>query len=217
MTDDHPPRVVLIARSPLFAEAVARSLESAAIPVIVLLTANEGSLETLAGADASVALVEAEASVQDTAALLRRMQLMSTLPMVLLGAEVSEAEIVDLIEAGCCGCVPRDAALGDLLGAIQDVCRGRAACSPSLAALVSERIREHARDLGSAEKETLTNREKEVLGLAARGMSNKEIALELRIWLQTVKSHLHNVYVRLGVGTRRAAVAKALRLGLIKE
>jgi len=218
MTDDHLPRVVLVARSPLFAEAVARSLESAAIPVSVLFTANEGALESLATADASVALVEAKGTLHDTAALLRHIQLVRTLPMVLVGAEASEAEIVDLIEAGCCGCVPRDAALGDLLGAIQDVCCGRAACSPYLAALVSERIREHARDLaGSDVKAALTHREKEVLGLAARGMSNKEIAQELRIWLQTVKSHLHNVYVRLGVRTRRAAVAKALRLGLIKE
>jgi DNA-binding NarL/FixJ family response regulator len=200
-------RVALIAHSPLFAEALSRSLESAGISV---------TLEPDSGA--TVALVEARASVGETAALLRRIQLTSSLPLVIVGAEANETELLELIEAGCCGCVPRDAALRDLLDAIQNVCCGRVECSPYLAALVSARIRELSHDLTGDEKSpSLTPREAQVLRLAARGMSNKEIAADLHIWLQTVKSHLHNVYTRLGVRTRRAAVAKALRLGLIRE
>ncbi len=200
-------RVLLIAHSALFAEALSRSLESAGISV---------TLEPDAGA--TVALVEARASVGETVALLRRIQLTTPLPLVIVGAEANETELLELIEAGCCGCVARDAALRDLLDAIQNVCCGRVECSPYLAALVSSRIRELSHDLTGDEKSpSLTPREAEVLRLAARGMSNKEIAADLRIWLQTVKSHLHNVYTRLGVRTRRAAVAKALRLGLIRE
>ena len=211
-------RVVLVARSPLFTEAVARSLESAGIPVEVLFASHHSSLDPLAGSNANVVLVEAKETVAETAALLRRIQHVRPLPMVVVGAEASEAELVDLIEAGCCGCVARDAALSDLLDAIQNVCCGRAECSPFLAALVSSRIRELARDLtGGDPTPGLTRREKDVLRLAAGGLSNKEIAQELQIWLQTVKSHLHNVYERLGVRSRRAAVAKALRLGIIRE
>jgi len=186
--------------------------------VTTILSTNGTSLELLVDADATVALVEARTSVADTAALLRRIQAVSALPLMIIGTEANETELLELIEAGCCGCVPRDAALQDLLEAIQNVCCGRAECSPYLAALVSSRIRELARDLtGDAETPSLTAREAEVLGLAARGLSNKEIAQQLGIWLQTVKTHLHNVYSRLGVRTRRAAVAKALRLGLIRE
>jgi DNA-binding NarL/FixJ family response regulator len=200
-------RVLLIAHSTLFADALSRSLESAGIAV---------TLDPEAGA--TVALVEAQGSVGETAALLRRIQASLSLPLVIVGAEVNETELLELVEAGCCGCVPRDAALRDLLDAIQNVCCGRVECSPYLAALVSARIRELSHDLTGDEKSpSLTPREVEVLRLAARGMSNKEIAGHLRIWLQTVKSHLHNVYTRLGVRTRRAAVAKALRLGLIRE
>jgi DNA-binding NarL/FixJ family response regulator len=127
-------------------------------------------------------------------ALRRRVQQVSSPPVVVIGSEASDAELVELIEAGCCGCVRRDAAL------------------------VSSRIRDLSRDLtGTLETPALTAREAEVLRLAARGLSNKDIATQLRIWSQTVKSHLHNVYNRLGVRTRRAAVAKALRLGLIRE
>jgi DNA-binding NarL/FixJ family response regulator len=218
MNENHSPRVVLLARTALFAEAVSRSLESASIPVTTILGTASSSVESLAEIKASVALVEANGTVADTAAMLHRIQLVSSLPVVIIGAEASDAELVELIEAGCCGCVRRDAALADLLDAIRDVCCSRAECSPYLAALVSSRIRALSRDFtGSLETPALTPREAEVLRLAARGLSNKDIAQQLRIWSQTVKSHLHNVYNRLGVRTRRAAVAKALRLGLIRE
>ena len=213
MNEMPAPRVALVARSTLFAEAVSRGLETAGIPVTTI-----AALESFAGTDATVALVEAGTSVAETTALLRRLQAVSSLPLMIIGAEANETELLELIEAGCLGCVRRDAALQDLLEAIQNVCRGRAACSPRLAALVSSRIRELARDLtGDAETPALTTRESEVLTLAARGSSNKEIAQQLGIWLQTVKTHLHNAYTRLGVRTRRTAVAKALRLGLIRE
>jgi two-component system nitrate/nitrite response regulator NarL len=218
MHENHSPRVVLLARTTLFAEAVARSLESANIPVTTILGNGGTAVESLADVHATVALVEASSTVADTAAMLYRIQHVSSLPVVIIGAEASDAELVELIEAGCCGCVRRDAALADLLDAIRDVCCGRAECSPYLAALVSSRIRDLSRDLtGTLETPALTAREAEVLRLAARGLSNKDIATQLRIWSQTVKSHLHNVYNRLGVRTRRAAVAKALRLGLIRE
>ena len=76
-------------------------------------------------------------TVADTAAMLHRIQLVSSLPVVIIGAEANDAELVELIEAGCCGCVRRDAALADLLDAIRDVCCGRAECSPYLAALTA--------------------------------------------------------------------------------
>jgi DNA-binding NarL/FixJ family response regulator len=205
MTETRAPRVALVAHTTLFAEAVSRSLESAGIPVT-------------SAAEATVIVVEAEATIAATVATLRRIQQASPLPAVVIGMEAGEAELVELIEAGCCGCVRSDATLADLLGAIQNVCCGRVACSPYLAALVSARIRELSHDLtGSAETPALTAREIQVLRLAARGLSNKEIAQQLRIWVETVKTHLHNVYARLGVRTRRAAMAKALRLGLIRD
>ena len=217
MNEERAPRVALIARSAIFAEAVMRSLEPAGVVVTAIVSPDGVSLEPLADASAAVVLVEAHAGVAETAVLLRRIQLVSTLPMIVIG-ETSDAELLELIEAGCCGSVPRDASLTDLLEAIQNVSRGRAECSPYLAALVSARIRELARDLtGDVKPPSLTPRELQVLQLAAEGLTNKEIASRLNIWLQTVKSHLHTVYTRLGVRTRRIAVAKALRLGMIRD
>ncbi len=61
----------------------------------------------------------------------------------------------------------------------------------------------------------LTASERRVAALAGAGRSNKEIAQELKIWLQTVKSHLHSLYEKLGVSDRAAAVAEAMRRGML--
>ena len=63
--------------------------------------------------------------------------------------------------------------------------------------------------------EVLTPREKEVLGLAARRLRDKEIAQELSVSPETVRYHLKNFYQKLAVHNRRDAVGKARNLGLI--
>jgi DNA-binding NarL/FixJ family response regulator len=216
--DDRAPRVALVVRSALLADAVSRSLESEGIVLVATLPATPGAVEALQNVSANVTLVEAGNTVAETAVLLRRIQHLTSIPMLVFGAPVADHELVELIEAGCCGCVPREASLRELVAAVRDVCCGRAECSPFLAALVSARIRELAHELtGDASSPSLTPREVEVLRLAARGLGNKEIAGELGVWLQTVKSHLHNAYEKLGVRTRRGAVTRALRLGLIRD
>jgi ATP/maltotriose-dependent transcriptional regulator MalT len=62
----------------------------------------------------------------------------------------------------------------------------------------------------------LTPRELEVLALAAYGLSGRELADELVVSPATIKTHLDNVYAKLGVRNRAGAVAKAMRLGLIE-
>ena len=63
--------------------------------------------------------------------------------------------------------------------------------------------------------EPLTARELEVLGLLAEGLTNPEIARQLVISLPTVKTHTRNVYGKLGVHSRREAVARARTLGIL--
>jgi ATP/maltotriose-dependent transcriptional regulator MalT len=63
---------------------------------------------------------------------------------------------------------------------------------------------------------SLTAREVEVLQLAARGIPGPQIAAELFVSLETVKTHFSNIYAKLGISDRAGAVAQALRLGLIE-
>jgi LuxR family maltose regulon positive regulatory protein len=68
---------------------------------------------------------------------------------------------------------------------------------------------------GYATLETLTSRELEVLGFLARHLTNREIGSELFISPETVKRHTKNIYLKLSVGGRREAVAKAVGLGIL--
>ena len=73
-------------------------------------------------------------------------------------------------------------------------------------------------DLGSSSVlETLTTREKEILGLLANGQANKEIAENLFISVDTVKTHLKKVYQKLEVSSRLQAVTKANTLGVVQK
>ena len=59
----------------------------------------------------------------------------------------------------------------------------------------------------------MSQREMEVMALASKGMSNKEMAAELRVTVRTVKAHLSNIFAKLGVASRTEAILKGLREG----
>jgi DNA-binding NarL/FixJ family response regulator len=85
---------------------------------------------------------------------------------------------------------------------------------PAVASRVLDRFVELSR--GTAQGDTLSEREVEVLRLMARGAANKEIAAELVISESTVKSHIANIFQKLDVNDRTEAVTKALQKGIIK-
>lgn len=70
-------------------------------------------------------------------------------------------------------------------------------------------------DKRAEDKLNLTNREREVLLLVCKGLSNEEIAKRLIVTTHTVKKHLANVYLKLGVIRRAQAIAMAHQLGII--
>lgn len=115
-----------------------------------------------------------------------------------------------LLEAGADGYVLKTAEFSQLYRALQDVAVGRTAYDAGVLAKAAG----HAHDT-TALVEGLTSRELEILGFAARGLTNKEIGKALFISDRTVQGHLQNVYQKLGVGTRTEAVTAGLARGLI--
>jgi len=125
--------------------------------------------------------------------------------------------IVRFIEAGARGYVGPDGGFGQMLRVIRAACRNEVICGPAVAAAVYSRI--HALASAAAEDPLapadLTEREREVLGLLACGLSNKEIAVRLGLAVSTVKNHVHALLRKLEVGKRREAAVLACRAGLI--
>lgn len=120
----------------------------------------------------------------------------------------TDADIVRAIEAGATGYFLKDSRPADLFAAIRSAAAGISALSPTIA----------TRLLGRTQKpdETLTAREIEVLELLARGYSNKELGHALFVSEGTVKSHLHHIYTKLRVDSRGAAIAHAVREGIVR-
>jgi len=121
----------------------------------------------------------------------------------------SDADILRAIEAGATGYLLKDAPREELFRAIMAASRGEPVLAPSVTARLMKRAQAPA---GS----TLSDREVEVLGLVARGASNREIARGLHLSEATVKTHLIHVFNKLGVADRTAAVTTALEKGILR-
>jgi len=115
-----------------------------------------------------------------------------------------------LLEAGADGYVLKTAEFSQLYRALQEVAVGRTAFDADVMAKAARHTPESA-----VLVEGLTDRELEILGFAARGLTNKEIGKHLFISDRTVQGHLQNVYQKLGVGTRTEAVTAGLARGII--
>lgn len=117
-----------------------------------------------------------------------------------------------LLEAGAAGYLLKDISGQELIGAIRSVYKGEAVLHPSVALKVLKRFRQPGTKGDTDEKlGLLSEREIDVLKMAARGMSNKEIALEISLSLRTVESHFKSIFNKLGVGSRTEAVVYGLK------
>jgi two-component system, NarL family, nitrate/nitrite response regulator NarL len=131
--------------------------------------------------------------------------------IVAVGIRETASEVLACAAAGIDGYVPMDAALGDMVTAIENVVRGELVCSPKVAASLYQRVGLPKTAIANP----LTTRELQVADLINRGCPTKEIAWRLGVQPCTAKNHVRNILHKLQVRRRGQAVAK-LR-GLIGE
>jgi DNA-binding NarL/FixJ family response regulator len=117
-------------------------------------------------------------------------------------------QIFQSLQAGATGYLLKRAHPDEIRNAIRDVLRGGSPMSPEIARKVV--LFFHHRGAETAELETLTDRENEVLSCLAKGFMYKEIADRLNVSLDTVRTHLQHIYQKLHVRTRTDAVLKFL-------
>jgi DNA-binding NarL/FixJ family response regulator len=135
------------------------------------------------------------------------------LAVVALAVPDREQAIVTCAEAGIAGLVTRDGSYADLVEAIRSAARGDLACTPRVAGVLLRRVATLvAKRPAETQHRDLTAREREIAGLLARGLSNKEIATKLCIEVATVKNHVHNILEKLEV--RHRADVAVVRHGL---
>jgi DNA-binding NarL/FixJ family response regulator len=124
--------------------------------------------------------------------------------------------VYEALSAGASGFLLKDASGGDLIAAVRVVAGGDALLAPSVTRrLIGDFARRRRHERPSPQiLATLTPRELDVLRLVARGLSNAEIAGELTLAEQTVKTHVGNMLTKLGLRDRTQAVVYAYENGL---
>jgi len=138
-----------------------------------------------------------------------------TTAILILTAYDDDQYILGLLEAGAAGYLLKSARGRDVVAAIRAVRAGESVLHPSIIAkLLRRAMGVQVDESGKLKwKENLTDREIEVLRLAATGMSNKEIAERLSVTVRTVKAHISNVFAKMNVASRTEAILKAMREG----
>ncbi len=136
--------------------------------------------------------------------------------VLILTAYDDDQYIFALLDAGAAGYLLKNVRGDELAQAVRAVAEGESVLHPAIAAKVFKRYTRSDRAPAQEEVDRLSDRESEVLAMAARGLSNKMIARELSLSDRTVQVHLSNIFGKLGVASRTEAVITALRRGLLK-
>jgi DNA-binding NarL/FixJ family response regulator len=157
-------------------------------------------------------------TMRDSSSMARQfIHLFPNIKIVALAVPEDEHNILEYAEVGISGYVAREASIDELIKTVISTGIGEFCCPPRIAAFLFNKIQHLARkatqnylpasnqkqDAGLAD---LTRREKQILSLMADGLSNKQISAALVIEVSTVKNHVHNVLVKLGVSSRVQAV-----------
>jgi NarL family two-component system response regulator LiaR len=132
--------------------------------------------------------------------------------VIVLTSFAEDDRLLPAIQAGAAGYLLKNVEPQELARAVRAAHAGQALLDPAVAARLVEAI---AQPAGEPPRDELTPREREVLALIARGLSNKRIARELGVSEKTVKTHVGHVLAKLGVSDRTQAALRAVQTGLV--
>jgi two-component system nitrate/nitrite response regulator NarL len=133
--------------------------------------------------------------------------------VIFLSAHIESSTAFTAVGGGAAGYLAKNARAEAICDAIAAVARGETVLAPEVQSGIAREIRIRG---GDRDRPSLSPREREILGLTAAGHSAPEIAERLTLSPTTVRTHLQNLYEKLGVSDRAAAVAEAMRQGLLE-
>ena len=207
-------RVLVADDHPLYREGVVRAL-SASGQVEIVAEAEDGraALAMIQEHLPDVALLDYKLPELDGVAVTHAV-VREQLPVrvLLVSAFTDSGVVYKALETGAAGFISKEARREQIVDAVLACSRGENVVPPDVAAGLVSEIRLRKQD----DTPALTPREQEILHLIAAGKSLPEIAKELFLGLTTVKTHVQHLYEKLGVSDRAAAVATAMRRGLIE-
>ncbi|MFK0224030.1 response regulator [Streptomyces vinaceus] len=207
-------RVVLADDHPLYREGVRRALmQSGRCDVVAEANSGREALAAIREHHPDVALVDYRMDDLDGIAVVHAVVRDSLdTRVVLLSAFDDSALVFQALQEGAAGYLLKDASRSELVAAVTEATKGNVVLPPHLAAGLAGEIRVRK----DADGPVLTSREREVIVLFSQGLSIPQVAEQLFLAPSTVKSHTQRLYSKLGVSDRAAAVAEAMRRGLLE-
>lgn len=134
--------------------------------------------------------------------------------VLILTAYDDDPYVMAVLQAGANGYVLKTAKTNDLIQSVRDVYEGKSALDPSVTQKLMSNIFKRPE---KSSVEALTDRELDVLRLAAKGFTNKAIGIQLNISNRTVQGHLAHIFAKLQATSRTEAVMRAVSLGWIAQ
>lgn len=205
---------VVIDDHPFFRDGVSRGLtQSGRIKVLGEAENGRDGLDLIRRENPDVAVVDYQMPDLDGIEVVHAMVRDGLATNVLLLSAVTDSSVVfRALEEGAKGYLSKDANRMDIVAAVIRVAKGETVVPPELTAGLVDQIRLRSQP----DAPVLSEREMQVLKGFARGLSIPQLAAELYIGASTVKTHTQRLYEKLGVSDRAAAVAEAMRRGLLE-
>jgi len=204
VADDHP----------IYREGIVRAVKDRA-ELDLVAEAGDGreALEQIRELKPRVAVLDIRMPGLDGTQVLAAMRREGLDTEILFLSAFMEPELAyKTVAAGAKGYLSKESSRQEVCDSIVSIARGGTAFAAEAQAGLAAQIQERERSGGPPK---LTEREQEVLGLVAQGLSAPDIGKHIHLSTTTVKSHLHSLYEKLGVSDRAAAVAEAMRRGLL--
>ena len=208
-----PVRILVVDDHQMFATSLAHALQSEPDLLVVGQATSIGEAQRLmASAAPDVVLLDHRLPDGDGVARigdLRRIR--PSAKIVVLTATASDRVLVAAMEAGAAGFIAKTQRLDDVIAGVRAAAQGESVVSAKLLTRLLPRLNRQSTG-GNAE---LTEREREILDLLARGLSNADIAQQLTISVHTVRNHVANLSAKLGAHSKLEVLAIAVRNGLV--
>ncbi len=207
-------RVVVGDDHPLYRDGVVRALvSSGAVEVVAEAADGAVALELIKTHRPDVAVLDFRMPVLNGAQVAAAVRRANLPTRVLLVSAYDEPPVVyHALQEGAAGFLAKEASRSEMVSAVLDCAKGLDVLTPGLATGLVGEIRRRIEPV----QQPLSSREREVLRLIARGRSIAGIAEDLYVAPSTVKTHIQRLYDKLDVSDRGAAVAEAMRRGLLE-
>jgi DNA-binding NarL/FixJ family response regulator len=209
-----PVRILVVDDHEMFAASLAQALQSEPdLLVVGQATSIAQARGLVASAAPDVVLLDHRLPDGDgVGAIAELLRIRPSAQVVVLTASASDRVLVAAMEAGAAGFIAKTQRLDDVMAGVRAAAQGESVVSAKLLSRLLPRLQKRS-GTGGAD---LTEREREILDLLARGMSNADIAAHLTISVHTVRNHVANLSAKLGAHSKLEVLSIAVREGLVE-